>query len=133
MPIAKTEQQARDLIKNLSYPLKIDHCSQRSLEQNALSHKWYQELATQRPERTAAGWKRFCKLEYGCPILCEDEEFAAWYAKVISPLPYEDQITAMKYVDVTSIMSIKQMSQYMNNIFWAFNDVNFTNPEQRYR
>ena len=89
----------------------------RTLAQNNLSHKWYEILAKQLKEETAAGWKRFCKLHYGVPILrAENKKFRASYDEVIRPLPYEQKIKAMDILPVTSIMTTKQLSQYLEDM-----------------
>jgi hypothetical protein len=48
----------------------------RSIDQNAISHCWYEQLARELKEDDALGWKAYCKLHHGVPLLrAEDEEF----------------------------------------------------------
>jgi len=86
----------------------------RSLDQNAISHLWYEQIARELREDTALGVKCYCKLHLGVPILrAEDEEFRELYDSVIKPLPYEKKIAAMKVWPVTSLMNKNQLSQYL--------------------
>ena len=93
------------------------HVQPRSLDANALQHVWFDQASRELGEDTAAAVKRFCKLEFGCPILCaENEKFRAFYDRVIDPLPYEAQLDAMNYLNVSSVMTSGQMSRYMKDI-----------------
>ncbi len=85
----------------------------RTISQNAITHAWYEQLARELREDDALGWKSFCKLHYGVPILrAEDEEFRAAYDAVIRPLAYEKKLIAMRCWPVSSIMSVEQLSKY---------------------
>lgn len=87
----------------------------RSLDQNAISHAWYEQIARELREDDALGWKAYCKLNHGVPILrAEDEEFREFYDQSIKPvLTYEQKLTAMKYLPVTSLMTKPQLSAYL--------------------
>ena len=89
----------------------------RSLDQNAISHAWYMQLARELREFDALGWKRFCKLHYGVPILrAEDESFRDFYDTAIRSLSYEQKTAAMDFVPVTSIMTKLQLSAYLETM-----------------
>lgn len=89
----------------------------RSLDQNAISHAWYEQLARELREESALGWKCYCKLHHGVPILrAEDEEFRTFYDGAIKRLTYEQKIEAMKFVPVTSIMTKPQKSAYLEAV-----------------
>jgi len=89
----------------------------RSLEQNALSHKWYAIVSETEHEYTPEQVKRLCKYHIGLPILRgDDPDFNAWCVRVIDPLPYEDRIEAMEFLDVTSLMKVGQMSRYLEGV-----------------
>jgi hypothetical protein len=86
----------------------------RSLNQNALAAIWYRE----RGKQTANG-EQFercqCKLLYGVPILMSDPVFAeAWEPYQL--MPYDRQLSAMRIVDVTSIMNTEQMAEYLEAV-----------------
>lgn len=89
----------------------------RSVEQNAVMHGWFAQVARERREYDARGVKRFCKLHFGVPILrAEDEDFRAAYDRVIKPLAYEDKLVAMDILPVTSAMTTIQLDQCMTDI-----------------
>lgn len=89
----------------------------RSLNQNDLSHVWYEQLACELREDDALGWKCYCKLHHGVPILrAEDSEFRETYDAVIKPLSYENKKEAMKCWPVTSLMNKAQLSAYLEAV-----------------
>lgn len=88
----------------------------RSLKQNRLAFMWYQL----RGSITGHGKiheRCLCKRHYGCPILQRDDaDFAKFFHKAIVPLAYEQQLDAMEYVPVTSLMGVKQFAEYLNSV-----------------
>ena len=89
----------------------------RTSDQNALSHTWYAQLATELREDSELGWKCYCKLHHGVPILrAEDAEYRATYDAVIRPLTYEQKLEAMKFWPVTSLMTKPQLSKYLEAV-----------------
>ena len=86
----------------------------RSLDQNAISHAWYEQLARELKEDDALGWKCYCKLHHGVPILrAEDEEFRECYDQTLKAMSYEKKLSVMRYFPVTSIMTKPQLSKYL--------------------
>jgi hypothetical protein len=86
----------------------------RSLDQNAISHAWYEQIADELREDTALGVKNYCKLHLGVPILrAENEDFRLQYDAVLKPLSYEKKLMAMNMLPVTSLMTKAQLSQYL--------------------
>lgn len=86
----------------------------RSLDQNALSHIWYEQLSRELREDDVLGWKSYCKLHHGVPIMrAEDEEFRQFYDGAIKGLTYEQKLQAMKFMPVTSLMTKLQLSKYL--------------------
>lgn len=89
----------------------------RSIEQNAVMHGWFGQVARELREDNARGVKRFCKLHFGVPILrAEDDDFRAAYDRVIKPLPYADKLVAMDILPVTSVMTTIQLDACMTDI-----------------
>lgn len=89
----------------------------RSLDQNAISHAWYEQIARELREDDIIGWKCYCKLHHGVPIIrAEDEEFREAYDAVIKRLTYEQKLIAMKHWPVTSIMTKQQLSAYLESV-----------------
>ena len=89
----------------------------RSAEQNNLQFKWATEVAQQRQDVTIEDVRHEWKLRYGVPILRRDsEQFRETYDKILKPRTYEEKIDAMRIVDVTSTMTVKQMQEYLDTV-----------------
>lgn len=89
----------------------------RSLPQNSITHAWYAQIARELREDSELGWKCYCKLHHGVPILrLADDEFRATYDRVIKPLSYENKLEAMKVWPVTSLMTKAQLSEYADSV-----------------
>lgn len=89
----------------------------RSLDQNAISHCWYEQLARELREEDALGWKSYCKLHHAVPIMrAEDEEFRQFYDTTIKKMSYEQKLSCMKFVPVTSLMTKPQLSTYLEAV-----------------
>ena len=90
----------------------------RSLDQNAISHCWYEQLARELKEDDALGWKAYCKLHHGVPILrAEDEQFRDFYDRTLKvTLAYDQKLDAMKFLPVTSLMTKPQLSKYLEAV-----------------
>jgi len=85
----------------------------RSNDQNALTHAWYAQIARELREDDESGWKSYCKLHHGVPILrAEDDEFRDAYDAAIKGLSYELKLAAMRILPVTSRMTKVQLSKY---------------------
>ena len=94
-----------------------EYTETRSDKQNRLSHAWYAELAGNLKEYDALGYKCFCKLHFATPILrAENEEFKDVYDKTIKKFSYEQKIEVMKIIPVTSLMTTKQLSNYLESM-----------------
>lgn len=97
--------------------IKATTGTKRSLDQNGISHVWYEQIARELREDTVLGVKCECKLTIGVPILrAEDAEFREIYDSVIKPLSYENKLLAMKVWPVTSRMTKDQLSQYLSTM-----------------
>lgn len=89
----------------------------RSLDQNSLSHVWYEQIARELREDDALGWKCYAKLHHGVPILrAEDEQFREAYDATIKGMTYEQKLIAMRMLPVTSLMTKPQLSAYLVSI-----------------
>ena len=104
----------------------------RSLDQNSISHAWYEQISRELREETPLGVKNFCKLNYGVPILrADNEEFRQQYDTVLKPLSYDKKLLAMNFLPVTSLMNKAQLSQYLEAMQAAYADkVKLEFPEQ---
>jgi len=95
-----------------------DHEEKRSLDQNAIGHVWYNQISKELKEQTPLEVKCECKLTIGVPILrAENEDFRKMYdAAIRGNLTYEEKLEVMKYLPVTSLMSVKQKSRYLEHV-----------------
>lgn len=104
---------------NLKLPVTVEWVlgRDRTRDQNALQWLWASEAATQLGDRTADEMQREWKLCHGVPILREDSaEFRDVYDRLIKPLPYEKKIEAMRFIEVTSLMKVRQMVRYLDAV-----------------
>jgi hypothetical protein len=106
----------RDLFKQHRFVrVKMTTGKARSLDQNGISHVWYEQIARELREDTVLGVKCFCKLNYGVPILrAEDDGFREKYDSLVKGrFSYEEKLALMAWFPVTSLMSKDQLSQYL--------------------
>lgn len=92
------------------------HTSRRSLDANALSHVWYDQIGEYQgdsPEEV----KDQCKLLYGVPILRRNEKKNKFFQAIgFDRFPHHAQLAAMKYINVTSLFSVEEMQEYLDTI-----------------
>jgi len=93
----------------------------RTGQQNALAFRWYTEAAAQLGDRTASDVRAHCKLYFGVRILhTENEGFrAAWDRLIKTKFTIPEKLELMlppHDYPVTRLMTVKQMSQYMDCI-----------------
>jgi len=106
----------------------------RTDAQNRLSFKWYTEWGKSTGYGTEHH-RNYCKLHFGVPILRRDRpEFADTYDRIIKPLSYEKKLDVMEFIDITSIMGVRQMTEYLNEIEQAaaIEGIKLTHPEDLY-
>ena len=85
----------------------------RSALQNDQIYVWYDQIARELREDDKTGWRRFCKLHFGVPILRDgDADFRAFYDLAVKWLQYPDKLKAMDHIDITSRMNKTQLSKY---------------------
>jgi len=117
---------AAKLVANRPYPftLTITDGKHRSTAQNRLQHMWMKEISEQKGDITAAEARAYCKLTIGVPILREQNEaFRLRYDEILKPLSYEQKLAIMSEplnLPVTSLMSTKQLTEYLEGIIRHF-------------
>jgi len=107
------------LLSSLKLPITVEWVQgrDRTRDQNALQWLWASEAALQYGDRTADEVQREWKLRHGVPILREDSaEFRETYDRVIRPLPYEQKVEAMRFIDVTSALKVRQMVRFLDTV-----------------
>jgi hypothetical protein len=100
----------------------------RTSEQNALIHKWFSEIATQKGDESMMDIKAYCNLTYGRPILIRDDaEWQAVFGYLFDALPHEKKIKAIRVLDVpfTRRMGVKQLSEYMDHMQRDYREAGF--------
>lgn len=105
-------------------PLRVTvelYRKRRSNRQNKLQRLWMKEAAEQMKDGSAEDYRAYCKLHFGTPILCaDDDRFREAYEKVFNQLSYEQKIEAMRLpldFPVTRLMNTSQKAQYLNDVF----------------
>ena len=125
---AKAEKKPHVMIVK---PYKKD----RRLIQNRLMWHWYQELAEQsdRHGMTKVDLVCYNKLNLGVPILLIDENFAEVWESMRF-LSYEQKLKAMRFMPITSIMNIKQMTEFLTDfkIYWNQKGCELTTSQDLY-
>lgn len=108
------------------------HKKNRSLAQNALFAVW----ARERGEQIGTGEtheRRYLKLAHGVPIMLAHDDFREFWQVLVESAPsYEEQLHAMDYVDVTSLMTTAEMTQFLNEVEIESyeNGLHLTKPRQ---
>ena len=105
--------------KQVIYRVTIEELEPHKTEaQNAAQHVWYMEAARQLREYDAEGYRAYCKLHFGVPILrSASAEYREAYDRLIRPLPYEQKMEMMRApIDfpVTRGMTKKQLSEFLD-------------------
>jgi hypothetical protein len=108
----------------------------RSSQQNKLQGLWFREVAEQLKEYTPEGYRAYCKLHFGIPIRrANDPVFKEMYDETIRSLTYEQKLSVMQVpidLPVTRDMTVKEMNQYMNEIYQFFTGLGaeLTSPKE---
>ena len=126
-----------ELIKSHKMPFtaNITKGKPRSIEQNRLQRMWLLEAAEQLGEDRPEGYRAYCKLHFGVPILRgENEQFHEVYDRLIRPRSYEEKLELMAVpmdMPVTRIMTIGQKKRYLDDMHQHFTKlgVQLTEPE----
>lgn len=89
----------------------------RTLDQNAISHAWYEQMAREDRQYDALGHKCYCKLHHAVPIMrAEEPDFREAYDAAIKGLSYEQKLLVMRLLPVTSLMTKDQLSRYLETV-----------------
>jgi hypothetical protein len=131
-------EQFVKLLESYPFPctVNVKKGKDRTIEQNKLQRLWMNEIAEQLGDDSPEGYRAYCKLHFGVPIMREEEEFCAAYDKHIRPLPYETKLAFMAVpldFPVTRLMTTKQKTAYLDAVHNEFTarGVRLTDPEQK--
>lgn len=95
----------------------------RSNAQNKLYFLLYQRIAKTLFGGDEKHARRECKLLIGCRILRRDnQEFSSTYDSVIRVLSYDLKLKAMDLISVSSIMGVKQGTEYIKKIIEKYSE-----------
>ena len=107
----------------------------RALTQNRLMWHWYKELEQQRDANgmTKDDLVNYNKLTFGVPILSRGDDFNEMWQST-KYLSYEQKLNMMRFIPITSIMNITQMTEYLTDFKTAWNQqgVHLTTIEDLY-
>ena len=119
---------AARLVENRPVPftLTLTDGKHRSTAQNRLQHMWMKEISEQRGDITPEEARAYCKLTIGIPILrAQNEAFRLRYDEILKPLSYAQKLSIMSEplnLPVTSLMSTKQFTEYLDGIIRHFGE-----------
>lgn len=95
----------------------------RTIAQNRLIYKLYYRIGKTLYGGDELHARRECKLRIGCKILYRDrEEFAELFDKIIRHLDHETRLKAMDLIEVSSIMKVKQGTEYIKSIIQQYSE-----------
>lgn len=109
----------------------------RSLDANAQQWVWYKAISDHTGEDIETVSRR-CKMMFGLPILMEDPEAGPPISYMLQKCGFWNMSEAQQFkvvavLNVTSIMSSKQHSQYRDQMLAYWNDqgvaINYLEPE----
>jgi hypothetical protein len=108
-----------------------EYVEDRSLAQNRLAFRWYNDAADQLKDGTASDKRAYCKLHFGVAILKDGtgkaaDKFRDVYDRIIRPLTYEQKLELMTEpinLPITSLMTVKQFTQYLDAVQQFFSSI----------
>ena len=132
---AAQAQTLADYVTGLPLPFTLTwrEGARRSLDQNALLHKWYGEIAKQAGDLKANEVKAQCHVAFGVPIRRRDTAFNWVWEQSAGKLPYEKQLTLFErgVLAMTREMTKAELSEYMDTMSRHYRARGFrlTDPE----
>lgn len=105
----------RELFRQHKYlKVKSSAGTNRTLNQNAIMHAWYTQMALEDRQHSLQEHVRYCKWTHGVPIRCAaDPDYREFCRVVLGPLPYAARLVAMDHFPVTRDMTKEQESAYL--------------------
>jgi hypothetical protein len=100
-------------------PMTAKELSIRSLDQNTMKERQVQEIARQIYGNDETYTRNELKFRVGAPILMKTDESFKFFCDRMRDLnmTHEEKIKMMEVVSVTSKLTIKQMSEYIEKVF----------------
>lgn len=100
------------------YTIEVRKGGPRSLNQNALLHKWFGQIAEHYGDRTALDVKGQCHLEMGVPIRMRNQQFAWIWERATAGMTYEKKtrLCASEILAISSGMTTRELREYLDQI-----------------
>ena len=106
----------------------------RTLDQNAMIYGLYGDIARLSQDKSTTDVKRECKLYYGIPIIrASNPTFCEWYDSSVKQLTLEDKLMLMTYMDVTSLFTKEQATEYIDTIITEYTRQGLRLIDPRYK
>lgn len=106
------------LLKSRAQPFTVSIAdgAARSLNQNALLHKWYGQIAEQLGDISAMAIKGQCHVAYGVPIRSRDPVWRRIWESLFAKLTYQQQCFLFErgVLAMTREMTVKELTEYMD-------------------
>ncbi len=120
-----------DLTKQKAITVK-DYSPNRRLSQNRLAFFLFDWLAKETGNGKDYERNRI-KLAYAVPILRRDsEEFDDFWLSVMERREYIDRLNAMEWIQVSSLFSVKQFTEFLEDLYQEDNGYVLPKPEDLY-
>lgn len=137
---ALTLTNARELFKQAmellalnpkkKYRLTIVEWRKRSVSSNSLQHLWYNALNKHfgyfADEHNNPA-KEMCKVMFGIPIILNNPTYGQQISETLDRVDYynmsfSDQCSLVRIIAVTSLFTVSESKEYMDNIVFYFAD-----------
>ena len=135
---AITREEAERLAKwveglNIPFTLSVTPGGKRSLNANALFHRWMSEIAHWYGDRTASDVKGQTHMHWAVGIRCRDPQFEWLWERATRELTYEQKCKVCEsgIFAISSGMTTPEMREYMDEIkkHYTSAGVTLTEPE----
>lgn len=101
----------------------------RRAKQNSLAFKLYEHINNNEKYKGSDA-REYCKYTFGVSILiADDREYFDYYELTLSPHSHENRLLIMEKMPVTSMMTVKQFSRYLEAIYNKFDPMGYALPK----
>jgi len=99
----------------VSTSIGYDHAA----AQRKMRRTWYQEMAVQSGDTSAASWRAYCEAMHGIKIVSKNKEEAAMWSGIVSAFGYEALLKFIERYNVSVIggFSEQEMDEYLESVY----------------
>ena len=133
---ADQAQRLAGMITGLPLPFTVTVTEgdiKRTIQQNALLHQWYGQVAKQHGDCTMVDVKGWSHHKWGLPIKLRNPQFAWVWKQSGEKLNYEQQcaLLASGVLNISSSMNVSELSEYMGamQLHYRGEGVHLTDPD----